>query len=59
VVVAEVVFREVEVQVLLTTMLVNAAHPALEDREEAFRAVRMNVNKAPPTAADCGGSCGG
>lgn len=37
VIVAEVVFRQIPVQVLLAAMLVDAAHTALEDAEKAFR----------------------
>jgi hypothetical protein len=37
VIVAEVVFRQIAVQMLLGAVLIDAAHPALEDREIAFR----------------------
>ena len=46
VIVAEVKFREVAVQMLLFAMLVHAAHPALEDREIAFN--RCSLVTSPP-----------
>ena len=36
-VIAKVEFSKIAVQMLLVTMLINAAHAALEDREEALR----------------------
>ncbi len=41
-VVAELELGKVAVQVLLATMLVHAAHTALEDRERAFDGVRVD-----------------
>ena len=43
VIIAEVKFREITVQMLLATMLVDAAHPAFEDREAAFDRNGVNV----------------
>src|SRR5205823_6419365 len=40
--IAEVEFRQVAVQMLLATMLVNADHAALEDRVEAFDGIGVN-----------------
>ena len=37
VIVAEIVFRQIPMQVLFLAMLVHAPHAALEDREIAFR----------------------
>jgi hypothetical protein len=34
-------------EVLLSAVLINALHPALEDREIALNRVRMNVATAP------------
>ena len=36
-VVAEIEFGQIAMQMLLVAMLVHATHSALEDREEAFR----------------------
>jgi len=36
-IVPEIVFGQIAMQVLLFAMLIDAAHPALEDREVAFR----------------------
>jgi len=43
VIVAEVKFREVAVQVLLAAVLIDAAHAALEDREEALDRIGVDV----------------
>jgi hypothetical protein len=43
VVVTEVVFRKVSVQMFFLTMLINAAHSALEDRKEPFNRIGVNV----------------
>jgi hypothetical protein len=43
VVVAEIVLREIPVQVLLAAVLVDAAHAPLEDREHALNRVAVNV----------------
>lgn len=40
--VAEVIFRQIAVQVLLAAMLVDAPHPALEDAEVAFDGVGVD-----------------
>lgn len=36
----EIVFGQITVQMVLAAMLVDALHPALEDRKEAFNGVR-------------------
>src|SRR5690348_8791435 len=41
-VIAEVEFSKVAVQMLLAAMLIDALHAALEDRKEAFDRVRMH-----------------
>lgn len=43
VIVAEVKFREIAVQMLLAAVLIDAAHPALEDREEALDRIGLHV----------------
>jgi hypothetical protein len=43
VIVAEIELGEVAVQVLLRAMLVDALHPALEDRKVALNGVRMHI----------------
>lgn len=43
VVVTEVEFRQIPMQVLFLAVLINAARPSLENREEAFGAVHMHV----------------
>lgn len=40
--IAEIELREIAVQMALRTMLINATHTALEDREEAFNGVGAN-----------------
>lgn len=42
-VVAEIELRQVAVQMLLFTVLINAFHSPFEDREETFHRVRVNV----------------
>src|ERR1700691_5355302 len=42
-VVAEIKFRKVAVQMFLRAVLIHAAHPALEDRKEAFDRIGMHV----------------
>ena len=43
IVVTEIKFREITVQVVLATMLIDALHTALEHAVEAFNSVRMDV----------------
>jgi hypothetical protein len=43
VIVAEIKFREIAMQMLLIAMLIDAAHTALEDREVAFGRVGMHI----------------
>ena len=42
-VVAEVKFREIAVQMLLVAVLINSLHAALEDRERAFDGVGVDL----------------
>ena len=43
VIVPEIKFREIAMQVLLATMLVNALHSPFEDRKHAFNRIGVNV----------------
>ena len=43
VIVPEIVFREIAVQVFLSTVLIDALHAAFEDRIVAFDRIRVNV----------------
>lgn len=47
IVVAEIEFGGVAVQVLLIAMLIDALHPALEHRKEPFNGVRVHIAPAP------------
>jgi len=53
-IVAEIIFRQIPMQMLLAAMLIDAFHPAFEDRKIAFRPVRIGQEqgdkKRPPKA---------
>ena len=42
-IIAEIIFRQITVQVLFGTVLVDALHSALEDRKIAFNRIRRHV----------------
>ena len=46
VIISEIEFRQITVQMLLAAMLVNALHASLEDAVEAFEIVRMAFEAA-------------
>ena len=43
VIVAEIIFRQVAMQMLLFAVLIDALHAAFEDREETFRRIGVNI----------------
>ena len=59
--ITEIELRHVAVKVLLGAVLIDALHAALEDREEAFNRVRVDVRCliARRTRPRCGGRCRG